>query len=98
MGLEKKVGKYKEVKSPVVGTYYDSATSSSHEKYDPKPYVKIGSRVTPETVVCDIEAMKVILPVKAGIDGIVKQKLVKNEEDVEYEQVLFRIKPTNKNK
>lgn len=96
MGLEKKCEEYKEIKSPVVGTFYDSATSPFHEKNAPKPYVEIGSYVTPETVVCEIEAMKVRLPVKAETYGIIKEKLVKNEEAVEYEQLLFRIKPTNK--
>ena len=76
-----------EIKSPIVGTFY--ATPSP----DSEPYVEIGSQVTPQTVVCVIEAMKVMNEIKAEISGKVVEILVTNGQAVEYGQVLFRVKP-----
>jgi acetyl-CoA carboxylase biotin carboxyl carrier protein len=76
-----------EIKSPIVGTFY--ATPSP----DSEPYVEIGSRVEPQTVVCIIEAMKVMNEIKAEASGTIAEILVTNGQAVEYGQVLFRVRP-----
>jgi acetyl-CoA carboxylase biotin carboxyl carrier protein len=76
-----------EIKSPIVGTFY--ATPSP----DSEPYVEIGSAVGPQTVVCIIEAMKVMNEIKAETSGAIAEILVTNGQAVEYGQVLFRVRP-----
>ncbi len=76
-----------EIKSPIVGTFY--ATPSP----DSEPYVEVGSVVSSHTVVCIIEAMKVMNEIRAEIDGTVVEVLVTNGQAVEYGQVLFRVRP-----
>ncbi len=76
-----------EIKSPIVGTFY--ATPSP----DSQPYVEIGSHVEPQTVVCIIEAMKVMNEIKAETSGTIVEILVTNGQAVEYGQVLFRVAP-----
>lgn len=76
-----------EIRSPLVGTFYSAPSPDS------EPYVEAGSPVTAQTVVCIIEAMKVMNEIKADIDGTVAEILVKNGEAVEYGQVLFRLRP-----
>jgi len=76
-----------EIKSPIVGTFY--ATPSP----DSEPYVEVGSVVNSHTVVCIIEAMKVMNEIKAETDGTVVEILVTNGQAVEYGQVLFRVRP-----
>jgi acetyl-CoA carboxylase biotin carboxyl carrier protein len=76
-----------EIKSPIVGTFY--ATPSP----DSEPYVELGSTVRPQTVVCIIEAMKVMNEIKAETGGTIAEILVTNGQAVEYGQVLFRVKP-----
>lgn len=76
-----------EIKSPIVGTFY--ATPSP----DSEPYVEVGSAVSSHTVVCIIEAMKVMNEIKAETDGTVVEVLVTNGQAVEYGQVLFRVRP-----
>ena len=76
-----------EIKSPIVGTFY--ATPSP----DSEPYVEVGSNVTPQTVVCVIEAMKVMNEIKAETSGTVVEVLMTNGQAVEYGQVLFRVRP-----
>ena len=76
-----------DVKSPIVGTFY--ATPSP----DSESYVEVGSTVEPQTVVCIIEAMKVMNEIKAETSGTIAEILVTNGQAVEYGQVLFRIKP-----
>ena len=76
-----------EMKSPIVGTFY--ATPSP----DSEPYVEIGSHVDPQTVVCIVEAMKVMNEIKAETSGVITEILVKNGQAVEYGQVLFKVKP-----
>jgi acetyl-CoA carboxylase biotin carboxyl carrier protein len=74
-----------EIKSPIVGTFYRSA------KPDAAPLVDVGAQVTPETVVCIVEAMKVLNEIKAGVSGRVKRVLVENAHAVEYGQVLMEV-------
>ena len=76
-----------EVTAPIVGTFYASPSPEN------PLYVKVGDRVTPGTVLCIIEAMKLMNEIEAEVAGVVKEILVRNEEPVEYGQVLFRIEP-----
>jgi acetyl-CoA carboxylase biotin carboxyl carrier protein len=77
-----------EIKSPMIGTFYRAPSPESAD------YVEIGTEVTPETVVCLIEAMKVMNEIKAEVKGVVTQILVENAKPVEFGQPLFRIRPT----
>ena len=76
-----------EIKSPIVGTFY--ATPSP----DAEHYVEVGSTVEPQTVVCIVEAMKVMNEIKAEVSGAIVEVLVTNGQAVEYGQVLFKVKP-----
>ena len=76
-----------EITSPIVGTFY--ATPSP----DSAPYVEVGSKVTPQTIVCIIDAMKVMNEIKAEAEGTIVEILVKNGQAVEYGQVLFKVRP-----
>lgn len=76
-----------EIKSPIVGTFY--ATPSP----DSEAYVEIDSEVGPQTVVCIIEAMKVMNEIKAETTGTIAEILVTNGQAVEYGQVLFKVRP-----
>jgi acetyl-CoA carboxylase biotin carboxyl carrier protein len=76
-----------DIKSPTVGTFY------AQPNPDAPPYVTTGSRVTPTTVVCMIEAMKIFNEIQAECGGVVAEVLVKNKEPVEYGTVLFRVDP-----
>ena len=75
----------KHVLSPMVGTFY---TASSP---DDAPFVKVGDRVDENTVLCIIEAMKVMNEVKAGMSGTIAEILVSNAHPVEFGSKLFRI-------
>ena len=76
-----------EVKSPMVGTFYAAPSPDS------PPYVAVGASVNDETVVCILEAMKVMNEIKAECTGQVVEVCVKNAQPVEYGQVLFRVRP-----
>ncbi len=76
-----------EIKSPIVGTLYAAPTPDSD------PFVDIGSHVEPQTVVCIIEAMKVMNEIKAEVSGTIVEKTAANGQAVEYGQVLFRVRP-----
>ncbi len=76
-----------EIKSPMVGTFYGTPSPDS------EPYVEVGSAVSPQTVVCIIEAMKVMNEIKAETAGTVVQVFAKSGQAVEYGQVLFKVKP-----
>lgn len=77
-----------DIKSPTIGTFYSSP------KPGEPPFVKAGSKVSPETVVCLIEAMKIFNEIQAECSGIIAEVLVENQQAVEYNQVLFRVDPT----
>jgi acetyl-CoA carboxylase biotin carboxyl carrier protein len=79
-------GSFQEILSPMVGTFY-SAQSPDHD-----PYVEVGDKVTEDTVVCILEAMKVMNEIKAEIKGTVAEVLAENGKPVQYGQPLFRIK------
>lgn len=76
-----------EIASPMVGTFYRASNPGSD------PYVSIGSEVRPDTVVCIIEAMKVMNEIKAETTGTVVEILVEDGEPVEFGQVLFLLEP-----
>jgi acetyl-CoA carboxylase biotin carboxyl carrier protein len=76
-----------DIKSPIVGTFYEGPSPDSD------PYVDLGSHVNSQTVVCIVEAMKVMNEIKAEVSGLVVEKRVSNGQAVEYGQVLFRVKP-----
>jgi len=75
------------INSPTVGTFYSAASP------DDSPFVSIGSRVNPETVVCIVEAMKVFNQIPAEVSGTIVEVLVKNGDSVEFGQPLFRVRP-----
>lgn len=77
-----------EIKSPMVGAFYS--------KPDPKKpdFVTVGSKITPKTVVCTIEAMKIYNEVHAECSGTVVEVCAKSGDGVEYDQVLFRVDPS----
>ena len=74
------------VKSPMVGTFYRSASPES------KPFVEPGAKVAENTVVCIIEAMKIMNEIQSEVSGTVLEVLVENGQPVEYGQRLFKIK------
>jgi acetyl-CoA carboxylase biotin carboxyl carrier protein len=76
-----------EIKSPMIGTFYRSPSPEAG------PYVEVGMEVNAETVVCIIEAMKVMNEIKAEARGIITQILVDNAKPVEFGQPLFKIRP-----
>ncbi len=76
-----------EIKSPMIGTFYRAPSPES------APYVEVGTEVNPETVVCIIEAMKVMNEIKAEAKGVITQVLVENAKPVEFGQPLFKIRP-----
>ncbi len=76
-----------EIKSPMVGTFYNAADPDS------EPYVSVGAGVGADTIVCIVEAMKVMNEIKADCTGTITEICVKNSQPVEYGQVLFKVKP-----
>src|SRR5438045_5444494 len=76
-----------EIKSPMIGTFYRSPSPESG------PYVEVGIEVNPDTVVCIIEAMKVMNEIKAEAKGVITQVLIENGKPVEFGQPLFKIRP-----
>jgi acetyl-CoA carboxylase biotin carboxyl carrier protein len=78
---------YLEIKSPMVGTFYQSPEPAA------QPYVKVGSRVTVGQVVCIIEAMKIMNEIESEVSGVVREVVAQNAQPVEFGQVLFRVDP-----
>ena len=75
-----------EIKSPMVGTFYSAASPES------PAFLTVGQQVTPDTVICIIEAMKVMNEVKAEVSGIVTEICAENGKPVQFGQTLFRLK------
>ena len=73
------------VKSPMVGTFYSKSSPTSN------PYVEIGAEVKKGTVLCIVEAMKLMNEIESEFNGKIEEILVKDGEAVEYGQPLFRI-------
>lgn len=76
-----------EIKSPMIGTFYRSPSPEAAS------YVEVGAEVGPDTVVCIIEAMKVMNEIKAEVRGIITEVLVDNAKPVEFGQPMFRVRP-----
>lgn len=76
-----------EIKSPMIGTFYRTPSPES------AAYVEVGTEVNPDTVVCIIEAMKVMNEIKAEVKGVITQVLVENAKPVEFGQPLFKVRP-----
>ena len=75
------------INSPMVGTFYGSPAP------DAPAYISVGTVVTPESVVCIIEAMKVMNEIKAEMSGTITEILVESGKPVEFGKPLFRIRP-----
>ena len=73
------------VKSPMVGTFYVAPSPEA------EPFVTVGDPVSKDTVVCILEAMKVMNEIKAELEGTIVEVLVENAEPVEYGEPLFRV-------
>ncbi len=78
--------KLREITSPMVGTFYSAPSPES------APFVSVGQEVTEDTVVCVIEAMKVMNEIKAETRGIVAEIVAENGKPVQFGQALFRLK------
>jgi acetyl-CoA carboxylase biotin carboxyl carrier protein len=76
-----------EIVAPMLGTFYRSPAPGE------PPFVNVGERVDPDTIVCIIEVMKMMNSVQAGVAGTIAEIRVENAQPVEYGQVLFRVEP-----
>lgn len=74
------------VKSPMVGTFYKAASPES------KAFAEIGTKITETSVVCIIEAMKIMNEIQSEVKGTIVEILVENGSPVEYGQKLFKVK------
>src|SRR5476649_2095243 len=76
-----------DIKSPMIGTFYRAPSPEAGN------YVEVGTDVNADTVVCIIEAMKVMNEIKSEVKGVVTQVLVENGKPVEFGQPLFKVRP-----
>lgn len=76
-----------EIKSPMIGTFYRAPSPEAGN------YVEVGTEVDAETVVCIIEAMKVMNEIKAEVRGVITQICVDNAKPVEFGQPMFKLRP-----
>lgn len=81
------LSQYHKIESPMVGTFYAAPSP------DDPPYVKVGDKVTEESIVCIVEAMKLFNEIEAEVNGEIVEILVENGQLVEYGQPLFLVKP-----
>ena len=75
------------IKSPTIGTFYTAPTP------DDPPFVQVGSKVQPDSVVCIVEAMKVMNSIPAEVSGTIIEVLVNNGDPVQFDDPLFRVSP-----
>ncbi len=76
------------IPSPIVGTFYRASSP------DAAPFISVGDRVTKDSVVCIIEAMKVMNEIKSEVSGVVKKIMVENATPVQFGQPLFLVDPS----
>jgi acetyl-CoA carboxylase biotin carboxyl carrier protein len=76
----------KEITSPMVGTFYRAASPES------PPFIDVGQEVTEDTVVCIIEAMKVMNEIKAEVRGVIAEVVAENAKPVQFGQALFKVR------
>ncbi|HJY64010.1 MAG TPA: acetyl-CoA carboxylase biotin carboxyl carrier protein [Ignavibacteria bacterium] len=84
---ESSANKLLEVRSPIVGTFYRAPSPNAD------PYVQVGSQVSKGTVMCIIEAMKLMNEIESDYSGKIVKIHVENAQPVEYNQLLFSIEP-----
>jgi acetyl-CoA carboxylase biotin carboxyl carrier protein len=82
--------KYFLVRSPIVGTFYRSASPDS------QPYVEVGDQVKKSQVLCIVEAMKLMNEIESEVDGRIIEISVEDASPVEYGQILFKVEPLQK--
>jgi acetyl-CoA carboxylase biotin carboxyl carrier protein len=75
------------IESPMVGTFYAAPNP------DADSFVKVGQEITPDSVVCLVEAMKIFNEIKADCSGTIRKVLVENGEAIEFGQPLFLVRP-----
>jgi acetyl-CoA carboxylase biotin carboxyl carrier protein len=76
-----------DIKSPMIGTFYRAPSPEAGN------YADVGTEVNADTVVCIIEAMKVMNEIKSEVKGVITQVLVENGKPVEFGQPLFKVRP-----
>jgi acetyl-CoA carboxylase biotin carboxyl carrier protein len=76
-----------QLKSPIVGTFYRAPSPESD------PFVDVGSRVSKGQTLCIVEAMKLMNEIESDVNGTVQKILIENAQPVEFDQVIFLIKP-----
>src|SRR3989440_1793617 len=76
----------KDIVSPMVGTFFRAASP------DASPFVDVGTKVNEDTVVCIIEAMKVMNEIKAETSGVIAEVVAENSKPVQFGQALFRVR------
>lgn len=81
-----KADNLREITSPMVGTFYESPSPEA------EVFVQVGQEVTPDTVVCIIEAMKVMNEIKAEISGVIAEIVAENGKPVQFGQALYKLK------
>jgi acetyl-CoA carboxylase biotin carboxyl carrier protein len=85
---EEATGNYIEITSPIVGTFYRSSTPEKG------PYIKVGDKVSANSVVCIVEAMKLFNEIEAEVSGTIVKVLIEDATPVEYGQPLFLVDPS----
>jgi acetyl-CoA carboxylase biotin carboxyl carrier protein len=75
------------ITAPMLGTFYRAEAPGQ------SPFVEVGERVEPDTIVCIIEVMKMMNSVRAGVSGTIAEVVADNAELVEYGEPLFRVEP-----
>lgn len=85
--VEEEVSTYKEIRSPIVGTFYRSSSP------DKPPFKKVGDMVAEGETVCIVEAMKLFNEIESEISGKIVKVIVEDASPVEYDQVLFLVDP-----
>jgi acetyl-CoA carboxylase biotin carboxyl carrier protein len=82
----KETSNLREITSPMVGTFYSSPSPEA------PPFVAVGQEVSEDTVICIMEAMKVMNEVKAELRGVIVEMVAENGKPVQYGQVLFKVR------
>jgi len=85
-GAPKETSNLREILSPMVGTFYVAPSPEA------PPFVTVGQEVTEDTVVCYMEAMKVMNEIKAECRGVIAEVVAENGKPVQFDQVLFRVR------
>jgi acetyl-CoA carboxylase biotin carboxyl carrier protein len=84
---ESPVSKLHEIRSPIVGTFYRSPSPEA------EPFVEVGARIAKGSVLCIVEAMKLMNEIERDIAGIVEKIMIENSNPVEFNQPMFLIRP-----